>query len=87
VIPIRRLPLLVLAALAVSACSEIDCTAPQRYHGAQLEKRLTTPEGLSVLQPADTHAIPGGPPPDGYISGACLVKPPQTVAMPEPGDD
>ena len=84
---IRRLPLLVLAALAASACSEVDCTAPQRYHGAKLEKRLAAPAGLGAVQATDTHVIPGGEPPEGYISGVCLVKPPQTVAAPEPEDD
>jgi hypothetical protein len=86
VTPSRRLLPLLLAALAVSACSEIDCTAPQRYHGAKLEKRLTTPAGLTPLETRDTHAVPGGEPPDTYVTGACLVKPPQVVAPPEPKD-
>jgi hypothetical protein len=87
VTPIRRLPLLLLAALAVSACSEVDCAAPQRYHGAKLDKPLTTPEGLTPLEARDTHAVPGGEAPADYATGACLVKPPQLVAVPEPVDD
>jgi len=85
-IKFRRLPLLVVAALSVAACSEIDCTAPQRYHGAQLEKRLETPDGLSPAQVTDDHVIPGGPPPADYGAGACLVKPPQVVAPPPDSD-
>lgn len=85
--PNRRLPLLVLTVLAVSACSEIDCATPQRYHGARLDKPLTTPEGLTPLEARDTHAIPGGEPPADYATGACLVKPPQLVTVPEPVDD
>ncbi len=56
----RRLPFLLLAAVAVSACSEIDCAAPQRYHGAKLAAPLKAPEGLQPVDVTDDHQIPGG---------------------------
>lgn len=79
----RRLMLLALAVAAVPACADLDCNEPQRYHGAKLDKPLTTPDGLYPAEARDTHRIPGGEPPADYATGACLVKPPQLVAVPE----
>lgn len=81
-----RLVVLVLAAPVISACSEIDCAQPMRYHGSKLAKPVVAPEGLSPLATRDTHVIPGGAAPDDYASGACLIKPPKLVEDPPEKD-
>ena len=84
--PTLRLLLLVLAAAAVTACSEVDCTTPQRYDDAAASKRLTVPEGLQAPLVRDTHTLPPGPPTRGSTGGACLAKPPHLVEVPKDAD-
>lgn len=85
--PTLRGPLLLLAALAVSSCSELECVNTSLYQGAQLDKRLATPDGLQPLETNDSHTVPGGQPPADYVPQACLVRPPKLVETPKPNDD
>jgi len=85
--PSRRALILVLAALGVSACSEIDCNDTMNYQGAKFGKRLAVPEGLQPLETNDSHTVPGGELPADFVPQTCLVKPPKLVEPPADEDD
>lgn len=79
----HRTLFLLVAAFAVSACSEIDCNDTAHYQGSRLDKPLVAAEGLQPLETNDTHKVPDGAPPPDYVPQTCLVKPPELVAPPK----